>query len=147
MNRSDDLFAAVRHRRVDDVRRILERSPEAVRAQDDEGATALHYATEIGARDIVELLLQAGADINARDAQFHATPSGWAIEYLRQRGGLLGVEIEDAGYAIARRDRDLVRRYVTRLPALREAATGDGRPLRQLAAESGDPEIARLFEA
>ena len=37
-------------------------------------------------RAIVRLLVQQGADINARDTEFGATPAGWAIEYLREMG-------------------------------------------------------------
>ncbi|HXH40522.1 MAG TPA: ankyrin repeat domain-containing protein [Thermoanaerobaculia bacterium] len=140
-----DLFAAVRAGDVEQVREILEASPESAMARDSDGATALHYAAEIDHRAIVVLLLDAGAAINARDARFHATPAGWAIEYLRQRGAVLGIEIEDAAYAIARGDADLVRRYVTRLPALINAEDARGTPLKRLALESGNEEIKQLF--
>jgi ankyrin repeat protein len=40
--------------------------------------TALHAAASEGRRDMVELLLRAGADPNARDCEFDATPSAWA---------------------------------------------------------------------
>lgn len=118
---SESLFEAVRARDVNRVREALQRHPDSVAARDELGATALHYAAENGDREIVGALLDAGADINARDSQFNATPAGWAIEYLRQRGGLLGIEIDDAAHAIANGDDHWAERYLTRFPALREA--------------------------
>jgi len=44
---------------------------------------------------VVEFLVQYGAEINAIDAEFGATPTGWAIEYLREMGGFLGIELAD----------------------------------------------------
>ena len=108
MSSENDLFAAVRARKSELVREILQRRPDLSRIRDNDGATALHYAAESGDRDIVQILLDAGADINARDLRFNATPAGWAIEYLRQRGALLGIEIEDARRAIERGDEHLV---------------------------------------
>ena len=42
------------------------------------GETALHEAAMNGEREIAEILLAAGADPNARDIEFDATPAGWA---------------------------------------------------------------------
>lgn len=146
-DRTDNLFAAVRAGDYAQVCTILKQGRDGVTARDSDGATPLHYATEAGYRDIVDALLDAGADINARDARFHATPTGWAIEYLRQRGGLLGMEIEDTLHAITSGDADLVQRYVTRLPSLRDAVGKDGVPLKIRAKESGNPDIRSLFDA
>jgi hypothetical protein len=142
---SDDLFAAVRGRDYEQACEILKRRPESARARDSDGATALHYAAEIGDQKTVKALLDAGADINARDLQFGATPTGWAIEYLRQRGGLLGIEIEDAKHAIANGDQRSVQRYLARFPALRVAADRGGTALREHALNCGNDEVARLF--
>jgi hypothetical protein len=90
--------------------------------------------------------VSAGAEINARDDEFAATPAGWAIEYLRERGALLGIEIEDALFAIRRGDAELVARLVTRHPALRSAVDREGTPLADHAAAASDPEIRRVFE-
>jgi ankyrin repeat protein len=145
-NSDEDLFAAVRAGDYVQVCVILKHGRDAAMARDSDGATPLHYATEAGNRHIVDALLNAGADINARDAQFHATPTGWAIEYLRQRGGLLAIEIEDTLWAIASSNAHLVQRYVTRHPALRGAVGRDGVPLRVRAQESVSPEIRALFD-
>ncbi|MFL6246563.1 MAG: ankyrin repeat domain-containing protein [Thermoanaerobaculia bacterium] len=141
-----DLFEAVRSRNPDRVREVLQRDPRSVMARDSQGATALHYAAESGDREIVTMLLDGGADINARDQRFHATPAGWGIEYLRERGGLLGYEIEDAAHAISIGDVGWMQRFLTRFPALRHAVDRSGAPLEVLARSSGNREIARLFE-
>ncbi len=140
-----ELFAAVKSADAAKVRQLLSADPGLVRAMDDDGATALHHAAERGDRRIVMLLLDAGAEVNARDDRFHATPAGWAIEYLRERGALLGMEIDDLLLAIREGDVGWVRRLVTRLPALARAADRSGRPLARHARECGNDEIARLF--
>ena len=140
-----EFFDAVKSGDAARARGLLASDRALARERDDEGATALHHAAERGHREIVILLLEAGADVNARDDRFHATPAGWAIEYLRARGGLLGMEIEDLLLAIRERDVRWVRRLVTRLPALAGAADGSGKPLAQHASECGNEEIARLF--
>ena len=79
------------------------------------------------------------------DAQFNATPAGWAIEYLREMGGLLGIELGDFAYAIEKGDADWVARFLKRFPALRHACDMHGRPFSTLAQESQNPEIQTLF--
>ncbi len=106
----------------------------------------MHHAAEHGHREVVALLVAAGADVNARDDQFGATPSGWAIEYLREQGGLLGIEIEDLLFAIRSGDVSWVRRWLARLPSLVKARDREGKLLSQHARESGHAELARLFD-
>jgi ankyrin repeat protein len=142
---STDLFAAIKSGDVGRVRELLTSDPALVRVKDKDGATALHYATLNGYREIVGLLLENGAHINTRDDRFGATPTGWAIEYLREAGGLLAIEIEDALFAIREHDVRWVRRLLTRLPALAKARDAQGKLLSAFAAESGNEEIARMF--
>jgi ankyrin repeat protein len=89
MNDLDKLIKAIKLRDVNQVSTILDQNGELVHERDETGATALHYATFEGLREIVQLLLDRGAEINSQDSQFGATPTGWAIEYLRERGGFL----------------------------------------------------------
>jgi len=125
---------------------LLQRRPEFINQRDEVGATALHYAAFGGHRRVAKLLVGRGADINARDGQFGATPAGWAIEYLRELGGFLAIEIDDFAHAITRSDVEWVRRYLRRFPSLRRATDFEGQPFSQLAQHAGDPEIAKLFE-
>jgi ankyrin repeat protein len=125
---------------------ILHHHPELISRRDANGATALHHAAFAGHSDLARLLVQRGAEINARDTKFNATPAGWAIEYLREMGGLLGIEINDVAHAIRQGDLSWATRFLNRFPKLREAIDLDGTPLRELAAQSGNPEIMRLFE-
>jgi hypothetical protein len=144
---SAELFTAVASGNVAQVRELLAADPGAANVTDNEGATALHYATLHGHRDIVDLLVARGADINARDERFGATPAGWTIEYLRERGGLLAMEIEDVLFAIRQNDVHWVRRFLSRLPALAKARDADGKALSEHAAEAGNDRIVSLFES
>lgn len=80
------------HGRVDLVQRAVEANrPEAVRLLAELGfelsgvspragldRTPLHNAAWAGNLPMVQLLLELGADPNARDPQYNATPLGWA---------------------------------------------------------------------
>lgn len=112
---------------------------------DATGASALHYAAINGRRDMVRLLLEYGADVNARDGQFGATPAGWAIEYLREVGGYLGIELADLAHAIETGDAHWAGRFLARFPGLRDAKDAEGVPFRERARLAGG-EIAALFD-
>jgi ankyrin repeat protein len=109
--------------------------------EDTSQVPRLHYATLNGHRQIVQLLLERGADIHSTDSQFGATPAGWAIEYLREMGGYLAIELDDLAYAIQFRDTRWVERFLKRFPSLRQASDTNGTPFQRLARESGNPEI------
>lgn len=145
MGELQSLIEAARLGMVEEVRAIAHRHPELLNQRDETGATALHYAAFGGHRDAVRVLVEAGADINAVDEQFGATPAGWAIEYLRGMGGFLGIELGDFAFAIQTGNAELVARFLQRFPALRQAKDTQGKPFRTLAEESGHVDIQRMF--
>jgi len=130
---------------VDEVRAVLGDHAELINRKDSTGATALHYAAFGGHRSVVQELVKRGADVNARDSKFGATPTGWAIEYLREVGGLLGIELEDFAHALRRGEVEWVTRFLRRFPVLRTASDAQGKPFQLIARESGNQEIANLF--
>src|SRR5919106_3396365 len=63
---------------VDAVQELLLADPELARSRDAHGSTPLHAAAARGHHQVVRLLLQQGADPNARDAGDNATPLHFA---------------------------------------------------------------------
>ena len=53
--------------------------PPGTRSEQDDSATALHLAAAAGSAATVRLLLDRGADIEARDTTWGSTPLEWAI--------------------------------------------------------------------
>jgi hypothetical protein len=93
MKEIDELVEAARAGDFERVKALLSNHSQLASFRDASGATALHYAALGGHRRIAEFLIESGADINARDGEFGATPAGWAIEYLRETGGFLSIEL------------------------------------------------------
>ena len=145
MSSFSDLIEAVELGDLERVRAILDQSGDLVHSRDSSGATALHHAAFHGHIEVAELLLDRCADVNATDRRFGATPAGWAIEYLRERGAFLGIELADFAYAIQQGDVRWVARFLTRFPTLRVARDASGKPFRQLAQESNNREIIALL--
>ena len=141
----EKLIEAAKNGNVADVRAIAQRHAELINQRDKLGATALHHAAFSGHRDVVRALVERGADINAADGEFGATPTGWAIEYLRELGGFLAIELDDFGYAIERGDVEWVARFLKRFPAIREASDTRGRSFKVLAQQCARQEIAKMF--
>ncbi len=145
MGAFERLMEAAKQGNVEAVRALVLSHGEIINQRDEVGATALHHAAFGGHRAVVRLLVEQGAEINATDTRLGATPAGWAIEYLREMGGFLAIELNDLAYAIGRGDVEWVTRFLERFPALRRASDTRGRPFEALARESGNPVIARLF--
>src|ERR1700738_2546979 len=132
MNEFERLIEAAKRGAVDEVAALVHQYPELVNKKDKIGATALHHAAFDGHREVVKVLVEAGAEVNAADDQYGATPAGWAIEYLREMGGFLGIELEDFAYAIKRGDVEWARRFLHRFPGLRPPRTRAGDTSRRL---------------
>jgi ankyrin repeat protein len=147
MHEFSRLIEAAKQGALEEVRAIISGHPEFINNKDDSGATALHFAAFGGHTAVVEILVKQGADINTRDAKFGATPAGWAIEYMREMGGFLGIELTDFLFVIRYRNSEWTARFLKRFPALRQAVDEHGTPFRLLAQESGNSAIAALFES
>ncbi|HEX6132361.1 MAG TPA: ankyrin repeat domain-containing protein [Longimicrobiales bacterium] len=118
-----DACAAANLDRPDLLRALLDEDPARVHERGGDGQTPLHFARS---RAVVDLLLERGADIDARDVDHRATPAQWMLQrrrgagryelarYLVERGA--GVDIflaaalglTDEVHAMLQRDRSLL---------------------------------------
>jgi ankyrin repeat protein len=65
---------------IEAVRLMLELGfPVNTHGSGEHGCTALHTAAGSGSAELVQLLIDAGAGLEARDATWNDTPLGWAI--------------------------------------------------------------------
>jgi ankyrin repeat protein len=74
---AQQMLEQVRRNDVTAVRALIEASPAASRAEQDQW-TALHEAAKRGHAEIVELLVAHGADVHAREPGDNTTPLHWA---------------------------------------------------------------------
>jgi ankyrin repeat protein len=78
-----DACAAAQLDRPDLLRRMLHEDPSRVDERGGDGQTPLHFARS---REVVDLLLEHGADIEAQDVDHRATPAQWMLERRRGAG-------------------------------------------------------------
>ncbi len=78
-----DACAAAHLDHADLLATMLASDPRRVGERGGDGQTPLHFARS---RRVVDLLLDAGADIDARDVDHRATPAEWMIERSRGAG-------------------------------------------------------------
>jgi ankyrin repeat protein len=143
---ASDFFAAIRAGHTERVQDQLAQEPALLQAR-HEGATALHVAAIGNDRAMAVLLLDAGADLNARDDTYQMTPIGWAneeghevmVRFLYDRGAEIDLH-QAAAYGLLDHVRDLVKR--TRREV--NANMGGWTPL-QLATLWGHPDVVELL--
>ena len=78
MDKTPDMIAAVRAKDVRAVQRLIAEDPSLASARSEAGESAVLTATYIGAKEIAELLIQRGAELDAFSAA--ATGSLAALE-------------------------------------------------------------------
>jgi hypothetical protein len=125
------LIAAVRAGNRPDIERQIAANPEAVQGMDGGGSTPLHHAAGYGPLANVELLINKGADVNAKNRR-RSTPLHWAIHDEAKVRLLLskGAEVN-------------TRQAQGRTPLFLAAMLGDSVPtMRLLFARGADPNLA-----
>jgi ankyrin repeat protein len=125
-----DACAAAHLDRHELLASMIAENPSRVHERGGDGQTPLHFAQS---RAVVDLLLAAGADIDARDVDHRSTPAEWMLERTRGAG-----RYELARYLVERGARadiflaaalgltDRVRAMLTSNPELLELETGQG---------------------
>jgi outer membrane protein assembly factor BamB len=148
VSREEALWEAAGRGDVAAVRKLLDEGTP-VDAKTRYGATALSFACDKGQVEVVKLLLERGADPNAKDTFYGATPLAWAS----QHGGLevarilveKGAKDLDSALdlAVEKKDAALARAVFARgsLDAATRAAA------RTQAVEGGATEVTALIDA
>ncbi|HEV7990624.1 MAG TPA: hypothetical protein VGP25_02315 [Gemmatimonadaceae bacterium] len=78
-----DACAAAHLDRPDLLETMIANDPACVHQRGGDGQTPLHFATS---RRVVDLLLDAGAELDARDVDHRSTPAEWMLERARGAG-------------------------------------------------------------
>lgn len=80
------------------LKRMLDEDPGRVHERGGDGKTPLHFARS---RAVVDMLLAAGADIDARDVDHRSTPAEWMLDHTRgaERYDLASYLVERGAHA------------------------------------------------
>jgi ankyrin repeat protein len=137
---------------------ILQRDPESVRVRSSDGWTSLHLAAFMGHPEVVKLLLENGAELEAvsqngiANRALHAAIAGKesaeVVELLLARGADVTAKAEAEAtplhLAAARGNMTLTRRLLD-MKADPRARMTDGKTPADFASERGHPEVANLL--
>jgi hypothetical protein len=125
-----DACAAAHLDRPDLLGRLLAEDPARVHERGGDGQTPLHFARS---RAVADLLLDAGADIDARDVDHRSTPAQWMLDRTRGAGRFeLARHLVNRGasadifLAAALGSTDTVRRMLEADRGLLDLRTGQG---------------------
>jgi ankyrin repeat protein len=93
--KTKNLAEAVSVGNVNDVKIFLQRDPEAIHQTGANDMVPIQLAADYGHSEIIQLLLQAGADVNAPHVKVQATP----LQYAAESGRLDAVRVLLAAHA------------------------------------------------
>ena len=120
-----DACAAASLDRADLLRNILRADPTRVHERGGDGQTPLHFTRS---REVADMLIEAGADLDARDVDHRSTAAEWMVQdrselarYLVDRGATADVFLA-AALGLTDRAREMVRSD----PSLLELRTSQG---------------------
>lgn len=119
-----DIWVAAGLDDFDRVRQLLDADPELIRARGGDGKHPIHYAASPG---MVDLLVDRGADVNAKDIDHESTP----VQYLVNNEPVVRRLLEngaepDIFLAAALGDADMALQCLARDPSCTEARLGSG---------------------
>jgi ankyrin repeat protein len=147
-----DFYAAIRVNDLTTVKALIKSA--GVDSHDNRGATPLMYAAAIGSVEAMTLLLDAGADVNAKN-DFDATPLIWAAgdpakcRMLIDRGADVNARSKQGRMPLmlaARRDDNSgLLRLMLAKGAEPDARDGRGNTPLMLAAQTGDVGMIRVL--
>jgi ankyrin repeat protein len=125
-----DACAAANLDRPDLLLAMFDEDPSRVHERGGDGQTPLHFARS---REVVDLLLRHGADLDARDVDHRSTPAEWMLDGKRGAGryALAAYLVErgasaDVFLAAALGLTDRLRALLDGDPSLIDARTGQG---------------------
>lgn len=154
-----NLFEACLLNRSDLVRAAIAADPGQARAASQNGRTLLHYAAYAGDLEIIDALLDAGADIDAPAAGVFLSPPivqailgdrTAAVERLVARGARLDVRLDDGStplHEAAQLGRDEIVRILLRAGAAPAVRRSDGRTPAESALLRRHSQTARIIDA
>ncbi len=150
------LIAAVRGQESSAVKKLLRDDPELAKGRDHSDSTPLHHAAGFGDIETMKLLLDSGAEVNAKN-RLEGTPLHWAIRrddktrLLLKRGAEINSRTQNGStplyLASRRRDSHSVLRLLLDKGADPNIATMNGRTPLMAAARDGDVPAMKLLLA
>ena len=150
------LIVAVRGQDTAAVKKLLREAPELVKRKDHSDSTLLHHAAGFGNTETVKLLLDNGADVNAKN-RLEGTSLHWAVRseektgLLLEHGAHINSKTQDGSTPLyldsRRRDSHSVLRLLLEKGADPNLATLNGSTPLMAAAGDGDVVAIKLLLA